>query len=749
MPIAKFEMPDGRIAKFEVPDGTSPEEAKRQVEMWISTEGKKEPSLWQSVKDTFTGNDRQTSMSDQTPEIGSETGIVDFLGPRASVGQKAAASTAITSTFAPEQIYNVLKSNTPDPVTMDKDEKGNLYAVRFDPETNQGYKVLLNRPGFSKLDAVQTGAQMAAFTPAGRAGAAAATIPQAAMRVGLASAGTQAALSGLTQAAGRGASTGEVASEIAMAGGLGGAFEALGQKVAQVVSSRNLQKTIREQGVTDELRQEVRNIAINMGVDPTEVTDDFIRSFAERPSSLLPAEREFGVTLTKGGRSLDPNQLNLEDSMRAGSLGQRAQNAYLQNEQQLLGNVQRAADDMATQIGGVSPLDNQQAANTVINAVRNSESSARAAERAAYDSVTDAGLRGNEYKGLINRTKNSINSIDFPKGDEYTATNSALKYLDDNMEIMKRIEGSKKLSSRFEGRSIPVKRIEQMRRTLNGFYRDAANDTDRRNVTTMIRAFDDYMDNATVRSLMTGDSSAIEQYKQARRLTSDYFRKFSEQPDITRTGRSIPDNPGRFLEKVIFSNPTDEEVANALFTSSALSNKAAGNMATRFRDVLGQNSPEWNAVRQAAFRNMLGFKTEMADRVISPAKTAENIRKAMENRSLMNVLFTGEEQAKIARFANLVSRVDPNLGNLKSRVTPSGKAAPAEVMSLVRNFLPGLISGDAITLTASGVTSARTFTNASKARDTFRPFARIVGTEVRGMPTTGAAAGALMPAVGD
>ena len=80
MPIAKFEMPDGRVAKFEVPDGTTPEEAQRQVEMWISTEGKKEPSLWQSVKDTFTGNDRQTAMSDQTPEIGGETGIADFLG---------------------------------------------------------------------------------------------------------------------------------------------------------------------------------------------------------------------------------------------------------------------------------------------------------------------------------------------------------------------------------------------------------------------------------------------------------------------------------------------------------------------------------------------------------------------------------------------------------------------------------------------------------------------------------------------
>lgn len=741
--MIEVELHDGRVVEV---DADTPEKAAQAVKIYMQ---KSEPSFFQKAADFVTGNDRETVMSEQTPEIGSEAGVFNFLGPRASAGQKAAASAALTSTFDPTQIYNVLKSNTPDPVTMDKDEKGNLYAVRFDPETQQGHKVLLNRPGFSKLDAVQTGAQMAAFTPAGRAGATASTITQAAGRVAGASALTQAGLSGMTQAAGRGASPGEVAGEIAIAGGLGGAFEALGQKVAQVVSARGMRQTINEQGVTDELRQEVRRIAINMGVDPAEVTDDFIRSFAERPSALLPAEREFNVTLTKGGRSLDPQQLNLEDSMRAGSLGSRAQNAYLQNEGQLLGNVQRAADDMSTQIGGGASADNQQTANSVINAVRNAEANARNSERVAYDGVRDAGLRGNEFKGLINRTKNAISGIDFPKDEQYTSTRSALKYLDDNMGIIKRIEDSKKLSKRFEGRSIPVKRIEQMRRTLNGFYRDAANDTDRRNITTMLRTFDDYLDNATVRSLMTGDSSAIEQYKQARGLTARYFRQFSEQPDITRTGRSIPDNPGRFLEKIIFSNPTDEEVANALFTSSALSNKAAGNMALRFREVLGENSAEWNAVRESAFRNMLGFKTEMADRVISPAKTAENIRKAMENRSLMSVLFSGEEQAKIARFANLVSRVDPNLGNLKSRVTPSGKAAPAEVMSLVSRFLPGLISGDAITLTANGVTSGRTFTNASKARDAFRPFARIVGTDIKGVPTTGAAAGALMPAVGD
>src|SRR3990167_7686379 len=32
MPVARFEMPDGRVARFSVPDGTSPEQAQAMIE---------------------------------------------------------------------------------------------------------------------------------------------------------------------------------------------------------------------------------------------------------------------------------------------------------------------------------------------------------------------------------------------------------------------------------------------------------------------------------------------------------------------------------------------------------------------------------------------------------------------------------------------------------------------------------------------------------------------------------------------
>jgi len=38
MPVARFEMPDGRIARYEVPDGTSPEQAQEMIKGYISTQ---------------------------------------------------------------------------------------------------------------------------------------------------------------------------------------------------------------------------------------------------------------------------------------------------------------------------------------------------------------------------------------------------------------------------------------------------------------------------------------------------------------------------------------------------------------------------------------------------------------------------------------------------------------------------------------------------------------------------------------
>ena len=50
MPIARFEMPDGRIARFEVPDGTSPEQAQAMIKAELPKLGTGETTPTEPVK---------------------------------------------------------------------------------------------------------------------------------------------------------------------------------------------------------------------------------------------------------------------------------------------------------------------------------------------------------------------------------------------------------------------------------------------------------------------------------------------------------------------------------------------------------------------------------------------------------------------------------------------------------------------------------------------------------------------------
>src|SRR6056297_2166865 len=86
MPIARFQMPDGRIARFEVPEGTTPEQAQAQIEAMIA-EGLPQGDNGQSA----------TNGGGNAPGQGS--GLLNVLG-------EAAASANETALAIPDTISN-------------------------------------------------------------------------------------------------------------------------------------------------------------------------------------------------------------------------------------------------------------------------------------------------------------------------------------------------------------------------------------------------------------------------------------------------------------------------------------------------------------------------------------------------------------------------------------------------------------------------------------------------------------------
>ncbi|KAA6179143.1 hypothetical protein F3K50_03290 [Pseudomonas marginalis] len=168
--------------------------------------------LIQTVKNMFTGADRQTRATQELPEL-QNSGL--FKGLDIPAGQQAALFAALPTTTDPGEIAKMLRSSSPY-IGISQDEKGNLIAAN----NKTGAQAVINKPGLSGLDVAQAVGIGSAFTPAARGAAlAGGGLGRQALALGAGSAATQTAVEGLQSNAGGDVDGGE----IALAGALGAA----------------------------------------------------------------------------------------------------------------------------------------------------------------------------------------------------------------------------------------------------------------------------------------------------------------------------------------------------------------------------------------------------------------------------------------------------------------------------------------------------------------------------------------------
>lgn len=109
------------------------------------------------LMDLITGSERQTRATEELPELG-QGGLL--AGEDMATGAKVAPLLAVTTD--PQEMADILKSNYPD-LGITYDEKGNIAA--YNPK-NQA-RVILNKPGASPMDLINTLGLGAAFTAGG------------------------------------------------------------------------------------------------------------------------------------------------------------------------------------------------------------------------------------------------------------------------------------------------------------------------------------------------------------------------------------------------------------------------------------------------------------------------------------------------------------------------------------------------------------------------------------------------------
>ena len=674
----------------------------------------------------LTGSDRETQATQNLPEFGSDIGLRQMFGDDARFGTSMAALSALD----PVELVQVLAENAPDEMTVRPDEAGNI-IIGYN-----GREAVLNKPGFTAFDAMQLGGVVSAFAPSSKLAAIPSTIKGAAGMMALGTGATQVGIEALQSSQGGEFNTGDVA----LAAGTAGLFQGVFQKLAQ--SMPGLRARVKNSPITEEIRGLYRDAAAKFGLNADDVTDGIIRQSvddagrAASPTEALAiqGEREFGIPLTRGQRSLDDTALSFEDRARVGMQGDGAQKTMRDFEQiKQAPKISAAREALEGQLGG-SPVN---PGAVIREGVAGAERLAGDLSGEAFEAVGDAALSPNGLKTVLKNVRNAVRSVEFDQTLPQTATLLGLA-------------GSlTKTISKLEGKGLKgfdLNRIEQMRRRINTAVGAADNPADKRQVTIMKRAFDDSIDDAVQGALFSGDDQAIAQLKAARGLFAEYAKKFRAQPKRGKSGRIVDaDESGKFIEKIIDANPTDEQIVNAVFGASGL-NKASGlAMAKRYKTILGEDSEGWQAVRQAAVRRLI--KTTQTNNVdlVSGSKTLKAIADATEkNGSLLKELFTPDELSTLRRFAAQVKRTQPDL--VRSRENPSGTAQVASkgFLDLLRKV--GLLSGDpSLALAASGAQKVRGVTSRAKARQASRPFTQFQ----RAKPVAPAATGGVMQGVED
>jgi len=660
---------------------------------------------YEKAGDVVTGNDRETTQSQQLPELGTEMGLEQFLGDKANWKKSLALGVTPNPVETVQMLDNALGGN----LAVQSDEAGNI--IVNNPEN--GATAMLNKPGFSKLDGAQLAGLTGAYMPAGRLAAGAKTLMGGFTKMALGSGATQTGIEATQLSEGGNFDT----MDIGISAGFGGASQVLVQKLAQYMPF--LLEKIKSIGITDEIRKIFIKAGQQAGLKADDITDDVILQASQqaqqstRPSQQLAiaGEREFDIPLTSGQRSLDDAALSTEDRLRSGIMGEKSQRTMrdFETEEQIPA-IDRAAQQVKTQLGEVDGSPG----GVVRDGILTAERTAAGAVDDAYDQVKNASLSIEGMKGLFPHIKNAVRGIE--RDRTLPQTKAILDAATDFEKMIKGMEGNVVLNP------MHIKRLDQMRRRFKTAIDATENNSDRAQVMAMRNAFDDYLDTALQKALFSGDDASLEALKNARGLFAEYAKKFRPQPIRGKSGRVVDrDEPGQFVEKIISANPTDEQIVNAVFGASNLNKPAGVQMARRFKEILGADSEGFKAVRTAAVKRLIKTNKINGKDIISGQQTLKAIDDALEkNGTLLKELFTKEEIGLLRRFAAQVKRTQPDL--VKSRENPSGTT---QVLAKAASKLAQFGGDLSLLVTAKGIEATKGFRSSAKSSNAVRPFQEI------------------------
>lgn len=385
-----------------------------------------------------------------------------------------------------------------------------------------------------------------------------------------------------------------------------------------------------------------RIIGERLGIKPT----TGVATLNERQARA----REFGVELTRGQALQDPLQQTAEAAMYKGAKGSAAQQVVrpfiaeqraqaLETGRRMAGNLTDDLQEAGTIVGeGL-----KQRAASLKGQIDNAYDVARNAN-AKLDADSVPNLVSTVYRALDDETRGLLET------SESAARNMSLskEALESTAALVQEIQERTTANQRVQ--AVDFARIEKYRSDLGFMFRDARG-RDRLNIAKMRAALDGWLDSAADNALFEGDEAFLQAYKRARGLRAQYARQFEEG------------NRNSILSKIVEADADPTQTINYIFGASSIgTGQKVRPTVARIKDILGPNSDEFQALREAAVQRLMKAVDKSGKRDAFPIATlAQSWKSATQGdlKPVMQELFSPQEMARMSRYTALLQDLVP------------------------------------------------------------------------------------------
>lgn len=433
---------------------------------------------------------------------------------------------------------------------------------------------------------------------------------------------------------------------------------------------------------------------------------------------------ESGVNLTAGQRTGNPSLLSREDAAFGGAYGARAQEVAQAARARQMDELFRAREGVGDMAGrGVANLERPaDAGGIVADAVKANAEAARQGFKQKYETAfsSTGSFKPEAFEGMSGRITESLTNRADPIiiDDVLTpAANRALGELDKIQNLKLGTTGQPAAGDAVTG--VNLRGVDQARKKLVAFYSAAkANPTDARAMQGIIREFDDQIEQSVLKGLFEGDEKFLAALKDARSEFATYQKTFKKQNSL--------DDAGRVLETMVRQDVTPEQVANYIYGSSKVGANATNvRVVGRLKELLGEDSPQWAAIRQGAWQKLTG--TAEGKTPLGPQAVASRIAEftSGDGKTFARHLFSPEEITAMQKHANIERALSskagtanpPNSGNRLAGLLRESFGAIGAMLGAGAGGPQGAAAGYAAGKTAGGVGD---FVNAAQTRALYR-----------------------------